>query len=98
MKYFNKLICYIGDIFWDCRELFVLVFLVIAGIVGVCFSVDLLSQRSCNNYERLTGTETQYERFDSCYVRTSAGFQRWDEYKARAVASEGLQSGCAPDC
>ena len=45
----------------------------------------------CENYQEITGKKTQYASFDTCYIETGNGFQRWDEYKARSIASEGLK-------
>ena len=44
----------------------------------------------CSNYERIAAKETSYANFDTCYIKTAQGYQRWDEYKIRAAASEGL--------
>lgn len=51
---------------------------------------NIYGRYACENYARITGKETRYANFDECYVKTAQGFQRWDEYKARALASEGL--------
>ena len=45
----------------------------------------------CSNYEKITAKQTRYANFDSCYVKTTQGYQRWDEYKSRIIASEGLK-------
>lgn len=45
----------------------------------------------CGNYAAITGKETKWLAFDSCYVKTERGWQKWDEYTARAIASEGLK-------
>lgn len=67
------------------------------GVLALCFGAlvfvsDQYAQYQCENYTRATGKETRYLRFDSCYIKTDSGWQRWDEYKARATASEGLSS------
>lgn len=53
---------------------------------------EIASRYQCNNYEEATGKETKYLLLDSCYVKTDAGWQRWDEYKNRSIASEGLNN------
>lgn len=52
-----------------------------------------LSKYQCSNYQETTGLKTKYKIFDSCYIQTKSGWQRWDEYKMRATASEGLLYG-----
>lgn len=64
-------------------------------IFAICFfAIAILSnaytEYQCNNYQQVAGKETKYAAFDACYVKTDGGWQRWDEYKARAIASEGL--------
>lgn len=54
------------------------------------FGADAYTRYQCSNYQEITGRETKWATMDSCYIKTDAGFQRWDEYKARAVASQGL--------
>lgn len=68
----------------------------LAVIVLFCFGVFAIvvneyTNYQCNNYQQLTGKETKYVQFDICYIKTDAGWQRYDEYKARAIASEGLK-------
>jgi hypothetical protein len=48
-------------------------------------------QYQCANYARITGKATQWAALDTCYIQTAEGWQRWDEYKIRATASEGLK-------
>ena len=57
----------------------------VAGIIGIAESAG---RYTCNNYERMSGKETRWVALDSCYVQTAAGWQRWDEYTARAVTNE----------
>ena len=66
------------------------VFVVMCGVVAVLFISDFAIERSCNNYSMITGKEVTRMFLDDCYVKTEQGFQRWDEYKARSTASEGL--------
>jgi len=44
---------------------------------------------TCGNYQDMTGKPTKYVFMDSCYVKTPTGWQRYDEYIARAVTNEG---------
>lgn len=64
----------------------ILAFLAVA-VAGLHF----YGKYQCNNYQEITGKKTKYASFDTCYVETVNGFQRWDEYKARSIASEGLK-------
>ena len=52
-------------------------------------ALDLFARYQCSNFQTITGKATKYATLDSCYVSAAEGWQRWDEYKARAVASEG---------
>ena len=65
-------------------------FLLIA--IPVFSSINYFVYRSCLNYSEVTGRATVYKHFDSCFVQTPQGYQRWDEYKNRAIASEGLKN------
>ena len=58
---------------------------------GLMLGANGWEQYTCNNYERVTGKETKWVFMDECYVSTTVGWQRWDEYKDRAIASEGLK-------
>lgn len=50
--------------------------------------VNAGNRYQCNNYRELTGIETKWVTLDVCYIKTPSGWQRWDEYKARAVTNE----------
>jgi hypothetical protein len=65
------------------------VVLLIILVIGV--PLELIHRHQCNNYSEVTGKRTDYRVLDSCYVETAEGWQRWDEYKNRAIASEGLK-------
>lgn len=54
-------------------------------IVGVS---EIASRNSCSNYQENTGKPTKWEFADACYIKTESGWQRWDEYKARATTNE----------
>lgn len=65
-----------------------------AAILTPCFfAIDGMVRYQCGNYEKTTGKQTKYIFADACYIKTDDGWQRWDEYKARAIASEGLGDG-----
>ena len=68
------------------------VFILMAFVAVSAIGTNAYMKYQCKNYARITGKETRYAEFDICYVETDRGFQRWDEYKARAVASEGLKA------
>lgn len=77
------------------RELSVvigLVFLTVAPIfAGIFVAVDFWVGYQCKSFGEVTEKETRYMNFDSCYVKTPSGWQRWDEYKVRAMASEAAK-------
>ena len=68
--------------------------LVVIGLIlgAIVFAADIYGRYVCSNYELLTGKETKWVSFDVCYVKAAEGWQRYDEYKFRSVASEGLKS------
>lgn len=61
------------------------------GLAVLLAALDLFARYQCSSFQTITGKATKYATLDSCYVSTAEGWQRWDEYKARAVASEGLK-------
>jgi hypothetical protein len=62
---------------------------VVVAFVGTLFVLgNFYSEYQCSAYQKITGVETRYSQFDVCYVNTKSGWQRWDEYKARIIASE----------
>jgi hypothetical protein len=65
------------------------VFVVFIG--GILLLGDLWGRYQCSNFEKITGKQTRYATMDICYINTKDGWQRWDEYKLRAAASEGLK-------
>lgn len=79
----------VSDLLSFCGVVLLPTFIVIA-LAGV--GSNEYSRYQCSNYERIAGKETRYANFDTCYVKTAQGFQRWDEYKLRAAASEGLRA------
>lgn len=62
--------------------------LFIGGILG---TVDIYGRYQCNNYKEVTGKNAKWKTLDVCYIETADGWQRWDEYTKRAIASEGLK-------
>lgn len=40
--------------------------------------IDLLYQRSCNNYKEITGRDSKYVFMDACYVQNEEG--KWIRY------------------
>ena len=84
----------------DILEGFVLLvvipFVVVMFGLGVLVAlVELHADYECSNYQRITGIETKRKTLDQCYVKTSSGWQRWDEYQARSVTNEGRAKGGA---
>jgi hypothetical protein len=75
----------------DLIELFCMMAVVmLVGIVLVVGPSNWHGSYQCRKYETITGKATKWVPLDECYVQTADGWQRWDEYKLRAVASEGL--------
>lgn len=66
-----------------------ILFLLVA-VVGV---VDVMGRHTCSNFQEITGKQTKWVFFDTCYINHNQEWFRYDEYKARAIASEGLKSG-----
>jgi hypothetical protein len=60
-------------------------------ICAVMFASNVYGSYQCASYERITGKKTMWQTLDICYIQTADGWQRWDEYTKRAVASEGLK-------
>lgn len=69
-------------------DLLLIVAVLVVLVVG---GGEACMRNQCSNYESITGTETRWAPLDTCYIHTAHGWQRWDEFKARAVASEGLK-------
>ena len=65
---------------------------VIMIFTGLGVVVNSHERYTCDNYKEITGKNTKHASFDSCYVETDEGYQRWDEYMLRSTASEGLSS------
>ena len=64
---------------------------VVALIVGgIMLAANIMGSYRCESYSRITGKNTKWNTLDECYVQTADGWQRWDEYTKRAIASEGL--------
>ena len=76
----------------DMLELFIYVILPIVILIIIAVIVgNEYNRYTCSNYEKITNKKTRYVNFDSCYVKTKQGYQQWDEYKSRIIASEGLK-------
>lgn len=82
--------------FIEFIEFFAPFFLIILSISlvvgGLMLGANYWESYKCGNYEEVTGKATKWIFMDECYVQTDAGWQRWDEYKDRAIASEGLKA------
>lgn len=68
------------------KELTVIFSIVIGVIVAIAVGMNKVSEYQCNSYGRISGKEVEYNNFDTCYVEQ----MRWDEYKARVIASEAI--------
>lgn len=66
--------------------------LVLAVLLFALLLIAPMETYTCHNYEQVTGIETKYKLMDACYVSTADGWQRWDEYKVRATASEAFSN------
>ena len=56
--------------------------LIAAAIIATPFLLNWHGKYQCDSYEELAGIETQYNNWDSCYIKIEGRFYRWDEYKA----------------
>jgi hypothetical protein len=76
----------------DLIKIFALLILLFAVVVsGVVLLSNWYGDYQCGKYEMVVGKQTKWITFDECYVQVNNGWQRWDEYKIRAAASEGLK-------
>lgn len=60
---------------------------VFAALFGLGYAIV---SYECSAYEATSGKQTKVAAL-SCYIKTEDGWQRWDEYKARATASEAMK-------
>ena len=65
-----------------------LAFILVVSAAAIIIPMNAYNNYACKNYEKVTGKQTVFMQFDSCYVMTAAGFQRWDEYKLRSITNE----------
>lgn len=82
-------------VFLDSALTVILVFGIVGIVVlfgGIAIFGHFYGTYQCSNYNHITGKETRYAAFDTCYIKTADGWQRWDEYVRRGAASEGLRS------
>ena len=70
------------------KDLAVILGLILVLIGGFMAVVNEYGAYQCKNYAKITGKETHWMTFDVCYIKTKQGFQRYDEYKMRAVTNE----------
>lgn len=59
---------------------------------GIFALVEVYGRYTCSNYAEMSGKKTKWQTLDVCYIQTTEGWQRWDEYLRRAAASEGLKA------
>lgn len=71
--------------------LLIFAFLFVFVALPVAWAANKHGEYQCENYAEISGNESRYAAFDTCYVKTNDGWQRWDEYLSRSVASEGLK-------
>ena len=60
-------------------------------VSGLIIGSNTFTRYRCNQYERLTGTRTEFSEFDICYIELEDKMVRWDEYLERVKASEILK-------
>lgn len=70
-----------------CHEHMKFILTIILLIVSIFVASNYSGYYTCNNYQKVTNTQTKWVTLDACYVNTKTGWQRWDEYKARATAN-----------
>lgn len=61
-----------------------IIYLCVIGITLLCFGINKYERWLCGNYAQVTGFETKYINWDSCYIKGSDNvFIRYDEkYKS----------------
>lgn len=76
----------------DMYDFFCFCCVLIGGVAlfgfGICNVADVIEARSCAQFEKQTGRPTKWVYMDSCYVTTTGGVQRLDEYLARSTTNE----------
>ena len=65
--------------------LFVIIFIPIAGLL---YSINLYGRYQCAEYQRVTGSQTEYVDFDSCYIEHKGKIVRYEVYKNMMIAAE----------
>lgn len=77
----------------DLIACLVFMLICVGALFGIVFAGShYYGKYQCANYATITGKETRWVAFDACYIQAEAGWERWDEYKLRAAASEGLKA------
>jgi hypothetical protein len=80
----------------DFKFFTMLVGIPLAIIAFIAFGLNAWTASICSRYERITGKQTMYANFDSCYVQHEGQWMRWEEYKMVIIGKDGL-SAEAPD-
>lgn len=76
----------------DFIGFFTIVVIPLALILGAVFIAGhFYGEYQCGKYSQITGKETVWAAFDSCYIKESGTWMRWDEYKIRFMAYDGLK-------
>lgn len=54
-------------------------------------SLHFYGKYQCQNYAAISGKETRWADFDTCYIKSGNEWMRWDEYKVRFMAYDGMK-------
>lgn len=59
--------------------------IIVALVLGEAYGAHV-----CSSHQDITGQNTKRIMFDSCYVEHDGVYLRWEDYKNRMIAKEGL--------
>lgn len=76
----------------DFKEFVVLMGSLILGILLFSLftftGISYYEQWQCNTFSSLSGKESKYVFYDTCYVKHNGQYMRYSEYEKRAIAKD----------
>jgi len=86
-------ISFVVDIIMSEIGAFIAIALIIVSIIGTAMlAVNKLERYQCDSYEDMTGKETIYAEWDSCYINVNGEWFNKHQYISILNAREGLRS------
>ena len=70
----------------DCRVLLLTVSVFLLSKFLIVITLNSYGGHSCNGYQEMTGKQTLYRQFDSCYVNVDGEWRKYDEHLAIITA------------